>query len=256
MQIPIPLPVSYNEERCTVSPSLCIIVRVYGPQIEFLPIIALSLYQSGLTNLRIIGIQGRHWAKEVITRTKKRDSVINNRFIKKKINRLTNNIAQESATITNLQIQLTTKRVEYDLPPKFITNADFTFRIDESIIGKEEAQILYDQMRQLIKEYRMQTMSLYLQSTTREREIITDEMKNIIQDILPENDERFNGEENPGSLAFKHYNDLREKRLNLEAEQSLYFLEEQQVEGEVNEQDEIVAPTLTRSLGEDFSLQL
>ncbi|CAF3241430.1 unnamed protein product [Rotaria socialis] len=104
-------------------------------------------------------------------------------------------------------------------------------------------------MRQLIKEYRMQTMSLYLQLITREREIITDEMKNIIQGILPENDERFNGEENPaGSLAFKHYNDLRKKRLNLEAEQSLYFLEEQRVEGEVNEQDEIVATTLTRSL--------
>ncbi|CAF3353726.1 unnamed protein product [Rotaria socialis] len=78
-------------------------------------------------------------------------------------------------------------------------------------------------MRQLIKEYRMQTMSLHLQSITREREIITDEMKNIIQGILPENDKTFNGEENPGSLAFKHYNDLREKRLNLEAEQSLYF---------------------------------
>ncbi|CAM4957216.1 unnamed protein product [Rotaria socialis] len=78
-------------------------------------------------------------------------------------------------------------------------------------------------MRQLIKEHRMQTMSLHLQSITREREIITDEMKNIIQGILPENDKTFNGEENPGSLAFKHYNDLREKRLNLEAEQSLYF---------------------------------
>ncbi|CAF3233347.1 unnamed protein product, partial [Rotaria socialis] len=61
-------------------------------------------------------------------------------------------------------------------------------------------------MRQLIKEHRMQTMSLHLQSITREREIITDEMKNIIQGILPENDKTFNGEENPGSLAFKHYN--------------------------------------------------
>ncbi|CAF1671217.1 unnamed protein product [Rotaria magnacalcarata] len=111
-------------------------------------------------------------------------------------------------------------------------------------------------MRQLTKEYRMQTMSLYLQSVTREREILTDETKNIIQGILPENNEVLNGEDDPGSLAFKHYNDLREKRLNLEAEQSLYFLEEQRVEGEVNEQDEIVAPTLTRSLGEDFSLQL
>ncbi|CAF4310927.1 unnamed protein product, partial [Rotaria magnacalcarata] len=270
------------------------------------------------TYLRM-GIQDKHWAKEIITRTKKRDNVINSRFIKKIINRLTNSIAQASATITNLQVQLSTywtqataatinstttaiapatntnqirdavdrlekiilkyiqhctrhvkikaenkiglaqvqmeeykaledfkeiatpnqwnihlilkpkikqwsiknknylaatKRVEYDLPPKFITNADFTFRIDESIIGKEEAQILYDQMRQLTKEYRMQTMSLYLQIG-----------------ILPENNEVLNGEDDPGSLAFKHYNDLREKRLNLEAEQSLYFLEEQRIVG-------------------------
>ena len=43
--------------------------------------------------------------------------------------------------------------------------------------------------------------------------------------------------------------------MNLEAEQSLYFLEEQRVEGEIKEQEEIVAPTLTRSLGEDFLLR-
>ncbi|CAF3761479.1 unnamed protein product, partial [Rotaria sp. Silwood1] len=165
--------------------------------------------------------QDKHWTKE------------------KNINRLTSNIAQASATITNLQVQLSTywtqttagainpstattsssaantaenkirlaqvqieaykaledfkeiatpnqwnihlmlklkmkqwstknknyhtaiKRIEYDLPPKFISNANFTFKIDESIISKEEAQMLYDQMRQLTKEYRIQAMSLY-----------------------------------------------------------------------------------------------
>ncbi|CAF4331364.1 unnamed protein product, partial [Rotaria magnacalcarata] len=55
-----------------------------------------------------MGIQDKHWAKEIITRTKKRDNVINSRFIKKIINRLTNSIAQASATITNLQVQLST----------------------------------------------------------------------------------------------------------------------------------------------------
>ncbi|CAF5085252.1 unnamed protein product, partial [Rotaria sp. Silwood1] len=36
-------------------------------------------------------------------------------------------------------IQHSTKRVEYDLPPKFISNVNLTFKIDESIISKEEA---------------------------------------------------------------------------------------------------------------------
>ncbi|CAF5165510.1 unnamed protein product, partial [Rotaria magnacalcarata] len=85
---------------------------------------------------------------------------------------------------------------------------------------------------------RIQAMSLYVQSTNREREIFTDEIKHIIEE-------------------FKHYNELREKRLNLEVEQSIYFLGVQRVEGEIKEQEEeIIAPTLTRSLGEDFSLQL
>ncbi|CAF4123471.1 unnamed protein product [Rotaria socialis] len=50
-----------------------------------------------------------------------------------------------------------TKDVEYD----------FTFKIAESILNKDEAQTLYNQMRQLTKDYRTQAMSLYLQSTTR-----------------------------------------------------------------------------------------
>ncbi|CAF2077331.1 unnamed protein product [Rotaria magnacalcarata] len=149
-----------------------------------------------------------------------------------------------------------TNHVEYDLPPKFISNANFTFKIDESIISKEEAQIYYDQMRHLTKEYRIQPMPFYLQSITREKEILANEIKIIIQSILQENDERFIIEDNPGAVAFKHYNDLRDRRLNLEAGQSVYFLEEQRVEGELNEQEEIAVPTLTRSLGEDFSLQL
>ena len=156
----------------------------------------------------------------------------------------------------NKNFLMATKRVEYDLPPNFILNGNFTFKIDESIISKEEAQILCDQMRHLTKEYRIQAMSLYLQSITCVKEIFTNEIKTILQGILQENDERFNVEVDLGSTAFKQYNDLREKRLNLEAEQSIYFLEEQRVEGELNEQEEIVAPTLTRSLGEDFLLQL
>jgi hypothetical protein len=151
-----------------------------------------------------------------------------------------------------------TKRVEYDLPPKFISNIDFTFKIDESIFNKDEAQTLYNQMRQLTKDYRTQAMSLYLQSTTREQEILADEIKNIIVGFpKEENNTIIDTEDDLGYIEFKHYNELREKRYNLEAEQSLYFLEVERVEGEFKEQEEeTVAPTLTRSLGEDFSLQL
>ncbi|CAF2059955.1 unnamed protein product, partial [Rotaria magnacalcarata] len=145
-----------------------------------------------------------------------------------------------------------TKRVEYDLPPKFISNIDFTFKIDESIFNKDEAQALYNQMRHITKEYRVQAMSLYVQSTNRECEILTDEIKHIIEGFprnTEENDEQVDAES--GYTDFKHYNELREKILNLEAEQSIYFLEVQRVEGKIKEQEEeIIAPTLTRSLGE------
>ncbi|CAF5177426.1 unnamed protein product, partial [Rotaria magnacalcarata] len=119
-----------------------------------------------------------------------------------------------------------TKRVEYDLPPKFISNIDFTFKIDESIFSKDEAQALYNQMRHITKEYRIQAMSLYVQSTNRECEILTDEIKHIIEGFprnTEENDEQVGAES--GYIEFKHYNELREKRLNLDAERSIYFLE-------------------------------
>ena len=101
-------------------------------------------------------------------------------------------------------------------------------------------------------------MSLYLQSTTREQEILADEIKNIIVGFPKEESNTIiDTEDDLGYIEFKHYNELREKRYNLEAEQSLYFLEVERVEGEFKEQEEkTVAPTLTRSLGEDFSLQL
>ncbi|CAF3503095.1 unnamed protein product [Rotaria sp. Silwood1] len=84
-----------------------------------------------------------------------------------------------------------TKRVEYDLPQKFISNANFTFNIDESIIS-----------------------------------------------FLQENDESFDIEPDAGYIAFKHYNELREKRFNFEAEQSIYFLEEHKINRKYKQQRE------------------
>ncbi|CAF4280757.1 unnamed protein product, partial [Rotaria sordida] len=55
-----------------------------------------------------MGTEQKHWAKEVVRRTKRRDDVINTRFVQKKINRLTTAIAEACATISDLQIQLST----------------------------------------------------------------------------------------------------------------------------------------------------
>ena len=312
-----------------------------------------------------MGIEDKHWTKEVVQRTKKRDDTTCTRFVQKKINQLSSQIAQASATISDLQIQLGTywtqttsnvtavaattansssvpstttasrtrdpidrierailkyiqhctqhvkklaenkiqlakaqieefkslqdfeqiatplqwnihltlkpkmklwstknrnyrlavKRVEYDLPPKFIEKTDLTFKIDESIVNKDEAQAMYNQMKQITKEYRTQAMTLYVQALTREHELLSSEIKRIIEGFPKENDDGFDAE--PGHAAFKHYQQLREKRMNLEVEQSIYFLDEQRVDGDPNrqQQEEIIAPTLTRSLGEDFLLQ-
>ena len=110
-------------------------------------------------------------------------------------------------------------------------------------------------MRQITKEFRTQAMTLYVQSATREQEILSSEIKQTIRGFPQENDDGFDCE--AGFAAFKHYHELHEKRLNLEAEQSIYFLDVERVDGEPKNkhEEEIVAPTLTRSLDEDFLLQ-
>ncbi|CAF5149860.1 unnamed protein product, partial [Rotaria sp. Silwood1] len=134
------------------------------------------------------------------------------------------------------------KRVEYDMPPKFIEKVDLSFKIDESIINQDEVQATYNQMRQITKEFRTQAMTLYVQSLGRENELLSNEIKRVVEGFPQENDEGFDAE--PGHAAFKQFHDLREKRLNLEAEQSIYFLSEERVEGDTNNQEEIIAPTL------------
>ncbi|CAF4618673.1 unnamed protein product, partial [Rotaria socialis] len=76
---------------------------------------------------------------------------------------------------------IATKRVEYDLSPKFISKIDFTFKIDESIVNKDEIQAAYDEMRQITKDFRTQAMKLYVQSLEREYELLSNEIKRIIE---------------------------------------------------------------------------
>ena len=78
----------------------------------------------------------------------------------------------------------------------------------------------------------------------------------MIEGFPRENGSGVDGE--AGFATFKHYNELREKRMNLEAEVSIYFLDEQRVEGDDKNQqpkEEVLAPTVIRSLGENFLLQ-
>ncbi|CAF1493565.1 unnamed protein product, partial [Adineta ricciae] len=102
-------------------------------------------------------------------------------------------------------LQIATKRVEYDLPPKFIGNTQLAFKIDESIVSQEEAPSLYDQMRQVTKDYRLCAMTLYVQTCTREYELLTNEIKQIVEGIPQENDDE------GGHAVFLHYNGLRSR---------------------------------------------
>ena len=116
------------------------------------------------------------------------------------------------------------KRVEYDLPPKFISNINFNFKVDELLITPEEAQGTYNQMLKLTKDFRTQAMTLYIQSLGREYESLTDEIKRMVNCVPQGNDDGFDA--GPGYAAFKHYHELREKRMKLEIEKSL-FLDQQ-----------------------------
>ncbi|CAF4467410.1 unnamed protein product, partial [Rotaria magnacalcarata] len=102
----------------------------------------------------------------------------------------------------NKNKSIATKRVEYDLPPKFISKIDLTFKIDESIVNKDEIQATYDQMRQITKDFRTQAMKLYVQSLEREYELLSNEIKRIIEGFPSENDDGFDAE--AGCAAFKH----------------------------------------------------
>ncbi|CAF4213301.1 unnamed protein product, partial [Rotaria sordida] len=143
----------------------------------------------------------------------------------------------------NKNYQILSKRVALDMPPKIIDKVDFSFKIDESIISQDEAQAMYNQMRQITKDFRTQAMTLYVQSAARENEILSNETNGIVERFPQDNDDGFDAE--PGYAAFKQYHELREKRMKLEIEQSVYFLFEQRVESETNNpEEEIIAPTL------------
>ncbi|CAF4078963.1 unnamed protein product [Rotaria sordida] len=271
-----------------------------------------------------MGTENKHWAKELVQRTKKRDDFVKIRFVKKKINQLSATIAQANATISDLKIQLSaywsqipvtaaetnttttttitaaavtpklmvvplsidrirsktdelgklilkylqhctqqvkkmhetriqlakiqmdefkaledfeqiatpaqsnthfllkpkmklwltknkndpilSKRVELDMSRKTIDKVDFSFKIDESIISQDEAQAMYNKMHQITKDFRTQSMTSYVQSAARENEILSNEIKGIVERFPQENDDEFDAE--PAYAAFKQYHEL------------------------------------------------
>ncbi|CAF3781087.1 unnamed protein product [Rotaria sp. Silwood1] len=118
----------------------------------------------------------------------------------------------------NKNYQILSKRVELDLSPKIIEKVDFSFKIDESIISQDEAQATYNQMRQITKDFRIQAMTLYVQSAARENEILSNEIKGIVDRFPQDNDDGFDAE--PGFLAPAIINEAN-IRLNEEEHQLL-----------------------------------
>ncbi|CAF4309677.1 unnamed protein product, partial [Rotaria sordida] len=81
----------------------------------------------------------------------------------------------------NKNYQILSKCVELDMPPKIIDKVDFSFKIDESIISQDEAQAIYNKIRQITKDFRTQAMTSYVQSAARENEILSNEIKGIVE---------------------------------------------------------------------------
>lgn len=152
----------------------------------------------------------------------------------------------------NKNYLVTQKRVEYDLSPKFISKFDFNFKIDNSIINHDETQTMYNEIRKINKDFRIRSMTLYKEVLAREHELLLSEINQIIKGF-PEQEN--NSQDQESCLAaFLHYHELRLKRYDLEAQQSIHFLEEQRAEGEKETAIQIIAQA--RTLDPSLVLQI
>ncbi|CAF1124961.1 unnamed protein product [Rotaria magnacalcarata] len=179
-------------------------------------------------------IENKYWAKEIVQRTKKRDDIVNNRFNKNKINQLSLIVAQASASISDLKTQLRTylPQVPSYQGPRSAMDAmaqgTSTSSTTESIVSKiVRTSLAPDRVREKVEQSKnckadesmiSQHETLYQDVITREYELITNEINEIINDLSKQNDE-----DEASNAALIHYHQLREKRLKLEAEQSVYF---------------------------------
>jgi len=106
-------------------------------------------------------------------------------------------------------------------------------------------------MQKIVSNYQTNTMSLYLKTLAREKEILTDEIYQIIGGFPKEDEETENG-----FILYKRYHDIRSLRYEIEAEQASSFLEELRVDEETIIETNIASSTLIRQLGgETFVLR-
>jgi uncharacterized protein YoxC len=99
-----------------------------------------------------MGTERKHWAKEVVQRTKKLDDLVNTRFIQKKINQVSTKIAQASASISDLQIQLGTYWNQR-IAGTASTTANTTNRARDSVDHLEKSILRY--MDQILKKLKI-----------------------------------------------------------------------------------------------------
>ncbi|CAF3147175.1 unnamed protein product [Rotaria sp. Silwood2] len=85
--------------------------------------------------------------------------------------------------IKNKNYATAQKRVEYKLLPKFITNLNFSFKIDESIINSQDAQATYNKMREITNKYQTDAMTLYVETAAQESELIKSDIDRLLENF-------------------------------------------------------------------------
>ncbi|UJR29621.1 hypothetical protein I4U23_017169 [Adineta vaga] len=149
------------------------------------------------------------------------------------------------------------KRIEYNLPPKFITKNDFSFKFDTTSFERDEIQPNYNEMRQLTDTFQKNSMKYYFEIVSREANNDKSQIDIIMENCRPrltllnqhiissdESNSSQTRQENDDILnhdikcyeAFENYYKLIEKRITLQAEQACYFLEEEQIEDKIDKE--------------------
>jgi len=156
---------------------------------------------------------------------------------------------------TNKNYHTATKRLQFNILPKFITKTNFNFKFNKTVLGPEETQITYDKMDQITANYHKEAIELYTMTLARETELLKYEIDQLIEGFPKDNTNDIDPE--VCLEAFKHYHGLRLKRYDLQLNQAVHFLEEYRVENENNNRfEEIIVPTHVRTLGRELSVQI
>ncbi|CAF1427510.1 unnamed protein product [Rotaria sordida] len=84
-------------------------------------------------------------------------------------------------SIKNENFHIAQKSVQYNLPPKFITKTELSFKIDESMLKPTDIQTIYNDMRQITNELCRKSMELNCGVAAREFYTIKNEIDEIIE---------------------------------------------------------------------------